>query len=141
MKLEGPDLYVKHDINTEVTYKQICRCKSGYTRMAITTSFRIGLGTYVIKNEKTSLSVEAAINDSRDYTTRYNLGSEFIFNIVENQSVALRLGYLGNYDEAGLTAGAGFLVTLGGFNFKFDYAYADMNRLGNSQRYTLSILF
>lgn len=141
MKLEGPDLNVRHDINTGLPTNKFVDASLGTQEWQLPLLFRVGIGTYVIKNEKSSLSVEAAFNDSRDYTTRYNLGSEFIFNIIEDQSVALRLGYLGNYDEAGLTAGAGFLVTLGGFNFKFDYAYADMNRLGNSQRYTLSILF
>jgi hypothetical protein len=141
MKLEGPDLNVRHDINTGLPTNKFVDASLGTQEWQLPLLFRVGLGTYVIQNENTSLSVETAINDTRDFTTRYNVGSEFILNIVEEQKVALRLGYLGNYDEGGLTAGAGFYITLGGFNIKLDYAYADMNRLDNSQRYTLSILF
>lgn len=141
MKLEGPDLNVSHDINTGLPTNKFVDASLGTQEWQLPLLFRIGLGTYVIKNENTSLSIEGAFNDSRDFASRYNLGSEFIINIVEEQKVALRIGYLGNYDEAGLTAGVGLLITLAGFDFKFDYAYADMNRLGNAHRYTLSILF
>lgn len=141
MKLEGPDLNVRHDINTGLPTNKFVDASLGTQEWQLPLLFRVGLGTYVVKNDNTSLSFEASFNDSRDFTTRYNLGSEFILNVIDEQKVALRIGYLGNYDEAGLTAGAGFLVALGGFNFKLDYAYADMDRLGNAQRYTLSILF
>ncbi len=141
MKLEGPDLEVSHDINTGLPTNKFVDASLGTQAWQLPLLFRIGLGTYVINNENTSLSVEAAFNDSRDYATKYNVGSEFIMAIVGEQKVALRIGYLGNYDEAGLTAGIGLLIALAGFDFKFDYAYADMNRLGNAQRYTLSILF
>ena len=141
MKLEGPDLNVRHDINTGLPTNKFVDASLGTQEWQIPLLFRIGVGTYVIKNENTSLSVETAFNDSRDYATRYNIGSELIYNIIDGQKIALRVGYLGNYDEAGLTAGAGFLFSLAGFDFKLDYAYADMNRLSNVHRYTLSILF
>ena len=114
MKLEGPDLNVSHDINTGLPTNKFVNASLGTQDWQMPLLFRIGLGTYVIKNENTSLSVEAAFNDSRDYETRYNLGSEFIIAIVGEQRVALRMGYLGNYDEAGLTAGLGLLLNLAG---------------------------
>jgi hypothetical protein len=141
MKLEGPDLNVTHDLAAGLPTNRFVDASLGTQEWQLPLLFRIGLGTYIIKNENTSLSVEAAFNDSRDYATRYNVGSEFMIAIVGEQKVALRIGYLGNYDEADLTAGIGLLVALAGFDFKFDYAYADMNRLGNAHRYTLSILF
>jgi len=141
MKLEGPDLDVRHDINTGLPTNKFVNASLGTQEWQLPLLFRVGLGTYVIKNENSSLSLEAAFNDSRDYAARYNVGTEFILNIVGDQKVALRMGYLGNYDEAGLTAGVGLLINLAGFDFKFDYAYADMNMLGNAHRYTLSVLF
>lgn len=141
MELEGPDLNVSHDINTGLPTNKFVSASLGTEEWQIPLLFRVGLGTYIIKDETSSLSIEAAFNDSRDYEARYNVGSEFMLNIVGNQKVALRMGYLGNYDEAGLTAGAGLLLNLAGFDFKFDYAYADMSRLGNAHRYTLSVLF
>jgi len=141
MKLEGPDLNVTHDLAAGLPTNRFVDASLGTQEWQLPLMFRVALGTYVIKNENTSLSIEGAFNDSRDYASRYNLGSEFIIKIVGDQKVALRIGYLGNYDEADLTAGVGLLVALAGFDFKFDYAYADMNRLGNAHRYTLSILF
>jgi hypothetical protein len=141
MKLEGPDLNVSHDINVGLPTNKFVDASLGTREWQLPLLFRIGIGTYVIKNENTSLSVEGAFNDSRDYATRYNAGSEFIMRIVGEQKAAVRIGYLGNYDEAGFTAGAGLYLALAGFDFKLDYAYADMNRLGNAHRYTLSILF
>jgi len=141
MKLEGPDLNVSHDINTGLPTNKFVDASLGTQEWQLPLLFRVGLGTYILNNENTSLSVEAAFNDSRDYAARYNVGSEFIMTVLGEQKIALRVGYLGNYDEAGLTAGAGLLVALAGFDFKFDYAYADMNRLGYAHRYTLSILF
>jgi hypothetical protein len=52
-----------------------------------------------------------------------------------------RLGYKGNYDEEGLTAGGGIVVNLSGFDFKMDYGYASFSRLGSVHRYAVSILF
>ena len=141
MELEGPDLNVRHDINTGLPTNKFVNASLATQEWQLPLLFRVGLGTYIIKNETSSLSIEAAFNDSRDYAARYNVGSEFLMNIVGDQKIALRMGYLGNYDEAGLTAGAGLLLNLAGFDFKFDYAYADMNQLGNAHRYTLSVLF
>ena len=39
---------------------------------------------------------------------------------------ALRGGYRFNYDEEGLTLGAGLNYGLSGFKFKLDYAYVDV---------------
>lgn len=141
MKLDGPDLNVSHDINTGLPTNKFVNASLATQEWQLPLIFRVGLGTYVIKNERTSLSIEVAFNDSRDYAARYNVGSEFIYAVLGEQKIALRAGYLGNYDEAGLTAGVGLLVALAGFDFKFDYAYADMNRLGYAHRYTLSVLF
>lgn len=141
MKLDGPDLNVSHDINTGLPTNKFVNASLATQEWQLPLLFRVGLGTYVLKNERTSLSIEAAFNDSRDYATRYNVGSEFIMAVIGEQKIALRVGYLGNTDEAGLTAGAGLVVALAGFDFKLDYAYADMNRLGYAHRYTLSVLF
>lgn len=141
MELEGPDLNVSHDINTGLPTNKFVSASLATEEWQLPLLFRVGLGTYIIKNDRSQLSIEAAFNDSRDYEARYNIGSEYAMKIVGDQKIALRVGYLGNYDEAGLTAGAGLLLNLAGFDFKFDYAYADMSRLGNAHRYTLSVLF
>ncbi|MFZ1290043.1 MAG: PorV/PorQ family protein, partial [Melioribacteraceae bacterium] len=75
MKLGGPDLNVRHDINTGLPTNKFVNASLGTQEWQLPLLFRIGLGTYVIKNENTSWSVEGAINDSRDYAVRYNMGT------------------------------------------------------------------
>ncbi len=60
------------------------------------------------------------------------------------KSVALRAGYQNlflDHSETGLTLGAGFKMQIAGYDLKFDYAWADYNRLLYSQRFTLGLLF
>jgi len=141
MKLDGPDLIVSHDIAPGVPTNKLVDASLVTQSWDLPLTFRIGVGTYIINNENTSVSLEVAVNDSRDYSPRYNIGSELSLKIVGDQGVMVRLGYKGNYDEEGLTAGAGLFLNLAGFDFRLDYAYADFNRLGNTHRYAVSILF
>jgi len=62
------------------------------------------------------LSIDAV--HPRDYTERLNIGGEFLFM----DMFAIRAGYRYNYDEEGLTLGAGLNYTLSGLNVRVDYA-------------------
>jgi hypothetical protein len=55
--------------------------------------------------------------------------------------LALRGGYRFNYDEEGLTLGAGLDLSAGSTSFYFDFAYVDFGNLNNVQLYTLGIQF
>ncbi len=141
MKLDGPDLIVSHDIAPGVPTNKLVDASLATQSWDLPLTFRIGVGSYIINNEDASVSLEAAVNDTRDYLPRYNIGSELTLNIIGNQKVLLRAGYKGNYDEEGLTFGGGLFLNLASFDFKLDYAFADFNRLGNTHRYAVSILF
>jgi len=141
MELNGPDLIVQYDVAPDVPTNKTTDARLGTRAWDLPLIFRIGLGSYIINNDKTSLSLEVGVNDTRDYEPRYNAGSELTYKIIGEQKIMLRAGYKGNYDEEGLTAGGGLLLTLAGYDFRFDYAFADYNRLGNVHRYSISILF
>lgn len=141
MELSGPDLLVDYDVAPDIPTNKTTSARLGTQSWDLPLIFRIGIGTYIINNETTSLSVELGVNDTRDYEPRYNSGAELIYSFTGSQKLMLRAGYKGNYDEEGLTAGAGLLLNLAGFDFKFDYAFADYNRLENVHRYSISILF
>lgn len=55
----------------------------------------------------------------RDYREKFILGAEY--NMLE--VLALRMGYMGNYDERGLTFGTGFTKQIGALHLKLDYAF------------------
>lgn len=141
MKLDGPDLIVSHDIAPGVPTNKMVDASLATQSWDLPLTFRIGVGSYIINNENTSVSLEATVVDTRDYLPRYNVGSELSLNIIGNQKLMLRAGYKGNYDEEGLTMGGGLFLNLASFDFKLDYAFADFSRLGNTHRYSVSILF
>lgn len=141
MKVDGPDLIVSHDVAPDVPTNKTVDASLATQSWDLPLTFRIGIGTYVFSHEGASLSLEAAVNDTRDYEPRYNVGSELAITVVGEQRVMFRLGYKGNYDEEGLTAGGGILVNLAGFDFRMDYGYANFSRLGDIHRYAVSILF
>lgn len=141
MSLSGPDLIVDYDVAPDVPTNKTIDASMGTQSWDLPLAFKIGLGTYVFNNEQNSLSIEADLYDSRDYQARYNIGSEYIIKLIGNQKVSIRTGYKGNYDEESFTLGGGLLLNLANFDFKFDYAFVAVKRLGNVHRYSISILF
>ncbi len=71
----------------------------------------------------------------RDYTERIHVGGEFLFM----DMLALRAGYKYNYDEEGLTLGAGIQYSLSGVNVKIDYAYNTMDVFDSVNRFSISL--
>ena len=141
MELNGPDLIVDYDVAPDVPTNKTVNASLGTQAWDLPLTFRIGMGTYIVNNDNNSLSVEVDLNDTRDYQTRYNIGSEYTVKLIGEQKVSIRAGYKGNYDEEGLTFGGGLFLNLANYDFKFDYAFADVNRLGTVHRYSISILF
>ena len=141
MRLDGPDLIRSHDLAPDLPTNKYVDASLSTQDWDIPLTFRIGVATDMFKTEKSSLTIAAAINDSRDYELRYNYGAEYGFEVTRDQKVFARVGYKDNYDEEGLTAGGGLLINLVGYKFRVDYAYVDTGRLGNSHRYSLGIVF
>lgn len=66
-----------------------------------------------------SLLVGLETRHARDFREKFKLGAEFEYQ----QLLILRSGYMGNYDERGLTFGIGLQQKLFDNKFRFDYAY------------------
>lgn len=73
----------------------------------------------------------------RDYTERVHFGAEYIFMDV----FSLRAGYKSNYDNEGLTFGAGLNYEVSGVNIKVDYAYGAMEFFDAVNRFTVGFSF
>lgn len=73
----------------------------------------------------------------RDYTERVHFGAEYIFMDV----LALRAGYKSNYDNEGLTFGAGLFYEVSGVNIKVDYSYGAMEFFDAVNRFTVGFSF
>lgn len=141
MRLDGPDLIRSHDLAPDLPTNKYVDASLSTQDWDIPLTFWIGVATDMFKTDKSSLTIAAAVNDSRDYDLRYNYGAEYGFEVTKDQKVFARVGYKDNYDEEGLTVGGGLSISLVGYKFRADYAYVDTGRLGNSHRYSLGIVF
>lgn len=57
----------------------------------------------------------------RDFKERYKLGAEYMYK----ETLVARMGYMGNYDQRGLTLGFGIIQKYMNTRFRFDYAFQD----------------
>lgn len=73
----------------------------------------------------------------RDYSERLHVGVEYKLM----DMFSLRAGYKYNYDEEGITLGAGLQKSLGRTIFRIDYAYAPMDFFDTVNRITVGISF
>lgn len=101
--------------------------------------FRVGLAMNIFsllemaENQSMTLTIETL--DPRDYTERYHVGTEYIYDNV----LALRAGYKFNYDEEGFTAGLGLMTETG---LSIDYSYTAFgNAFGSVHRFTIGLKF
>ncbi|TAK54683.1 MAG: PorV/PorQ family protein [Bacteroidetes bacterium] len=104
--------------------------------------FRVGAAAELVGSdalvvsgeEQNKVRLEFDLFQPNDYTQQQHAGVEYEFDGV----FALRAGYKFNYDNEGLTLGAGINHTLGAVGLSFDYSYGSMGTyLGNIQRISL----
>ncbi len=102
--------------------------------------FRVGVGYPVVVGGDSRLNLAVDAYQPSDNTNSVSLGAEYSFRDL----VALRGGYERLFQEdseGGPTFGAGLGVGTGNYRLSFDYAWANHERLGNMQRFTLGFAF
>lgn len=101
-------------------------------------SFRGGISYNFLRNmNDQSLIVGADFIHLSDNPEKFNIGGEYMWDNL----IAARAGYQFGYDELGLTAGGGVNFNTGSFTGSFDYTYADLGRLGSSNRIGVRLKF
>lgn len=83
------------------------------------------------------LLVSVDLLHPRDYTERVHMGAEYVFMDI----LALRAGYKTNYDNEGMTFGAGLYYEVSGVNIKVDYSYGAMEFFDAVNRFTVGFSF
>jgi len=107
-------------------------------------TFRLGAAADIMGPEglfipagENRLTVAYDIHQPNDYAQQMHVGMEYAFQEV----VALRAGYKSNYDNDGLTLGAGVKTGVGGVTLAFDYSYGSMgDYLAKVHRISLGVL-
>jgi len=89
---------------------------------AVSFSLTVDPISFLVTDQKDySFYIGLETRHSRDFKEKVKLGAEFEYKKV----MILRTGYMGNYDERGLTLGIGFQKEYLNSKFRFDYGYQD----------------
>jgi len=73
----------------------------------------------------------------RDFREKLKVGAEYTLREV----LTVRLGYTGNYDERGLTAGLGLRQSLHGSTMRIDYAFQDFGLFSSVHLFTFGVSY
>ncbi|MCR4437959.1 MAG: PorV/PorQ family protein [bacterium] len=73
----------------------------------------------------------------RDFKEKLKVGAEYTFHEV----LLVRAGYMGNYDERGLTAGIGVRQKVGSSTMRIDYAFQDFGLFSSVHLFTFGMSY
>ena len=116
---------------------------SGYEMQeySLPLRFQVGFSKDFNLDEYNRLTIAADAVQPNDNYESVNTGFEYAWKEV----VFLRAGYKSLFEqdsEKGMTMGLGVNIRLAGVTqFRVDYAYIDLNRLENAQKFSLSLRF
>lgn len=102
--------------------------------------FRVGLTWPYQISENNQFQLAITAFHPSDNTESVSIGAEWLVM----KSLALRAGYQNLFledSEVGLTLGTGLQLSVAGYLFNLDYAWADHGRLLNAQRITAGFIF
>ncbi len=140
-KYSGQDLRIRYDQNQNVNGDNSNLPGELFTEeYPLPVFFRVGLSMPFQLGPTSKVTVVLDAFHPSDNTESMSMGAEWMFKNL----FALRAGYQNLFQqdsEVGLTLGAGLAYDVGGYDFLFDYAWADYGRLQNTQRLTLGVSF
>lgn len=137
----GRDLRIQYDLDKDKYGDNSALPGNAVTgEYPLPVLFRVGLSYNFKLSENQNIKMAMDAYHPNDNTESISFGGEWLIM----QSLALRAGYQNLFlkdSEVGLTLGTGLNLKLAGYQFSFDYAWADHGRLQNSQRFTAGIIF
>ncbi|NOX66176.1 MAG: PorV/PorQ family protein [Chlorobi bacterium] len=145
MKLEGDDTFIAVDpdlVNSGNNSRVPADYRMGEYNLPVT--FRIGLAYDLFKNDTNRFTLAADAVHPNNFSEYVNAGAQYQLSLWDSFRLDLRGGYKTLFvkdNTQGLTLGVGLLVDFSATKFKFDYAFSQMNDLGNTNNFTISLLF
>jgi len=145
MKMDGRDLIRGYSQVPDSKSAPDTEAKLSTESWPLPTNLRLSIAMDIIggtdpilQSEKSRVSALIDVTHPNDNPEHYNLGMEYGFN---NQFFG-RVGFRGNTDEEGLTAGGGvYLPIFGNVKLMLDYAYADFGLFNSVQHFTIGLKF
>jgi hypothetical protein len=140
-RFDGRDLHILYDNDPTRFGDNSALPGQRYTDdFPVPVLFRVGLGLPVQLSPNGRLMLVADAFHPSDNTESVSFGAEFQYRDI----AAVRLGYQNLFledSEVGLTAGAGVQGDIDAHSYRFDYAWADHGRLGDTHRISLGFIF
>jgi len=137
----GRDLRVQYDLDKDKYGDNSALPGNAVTgEYPLPVLFRVGLSYSYQISENQNVQMEMDAYHPNDNTESLSFGAEWLIM----KSLALRAGYQNLFlkdSEVGLTLGTGLNLKVAGYQFNFDYAWADHGRLQNAQRFTAGFIF
>lgn len=87
--------------------------------------------------EPSDLTIGFESRHPRDFKEKYKFGAEY--NLLD--LLLIRAGYLGNYDERGLTLGLGVYKEYFGANLRLDYAFQDFGIFSSVHIFSFGVTY
>ena len=110
--------------------------ENAFSDVTLPTTFNMAAAWKLMQSEQQGLTLTAQIQNPSDNAERMALGGEYHFR----KQVFFRTGYRFGVDEANWpTFGVGLVLPVMNRSLRFDYAYASLERLGQTHRIALSI--
>ena len=139
--LDGRDLAIQYDADPDRHGDNGALPAEQFTGdFSLPLLFRVGLAYPRSMGERNELRLAVDAYHPSDDGESLSLGGEWTWA----QTLSLRLGYQDLFledSDMGLTAGVGLETTVGGSDFRFDYAWADHERLDETHRFTVILVF
>jgi len=109
-----------------------------FDRITPPTTFHLGAMYELLRSDLTnSLKLTGELSNPSDHSENLNLGAEYTWN----DMLSLRLGYRFGIEEYRLPGmGIGLNVPLGGTQFRFDYGFSELERLGSIHRFGFNLV-
>ncbi len=138
MKLEGPELDAYYNPEPNNPNYDNVKAKLTVDPYDLPLTFRFGVAYDLVDSPESKFTLTMEAKHPNDNVQQASLGGEYRWK----ETFSLRGGYKLNYEEEGLTLGAGMKFNAGK-NTKLDisYAWADFSRLSSVHRFSLGFEF
>lgn len=138
MKFDGPDLDVSYDERAGEGSNDGVDASVKTRAYELPMVFRVGMAYDFEMGPKSMVTLAGELKHPNDNLQQSSLGAEYSFA----EKYFLRGGYKFNYDEEGMSAGAGIKTAVSsGTRLFVDYSWQDLGRLQNSQRFSVGFTF
>ncbi len=115
------------------------KTESDFERITAPTTFHLGTAYEILQDDpNNSLLVSAQLNNPSDNSENFNMGLEYGWH----HTIVFRIGYRFGVEEFTIPSlGVGLHIPYLGSNYRIDYAFNKLERLGDVHRFGLNLSF